>query len=164
MTLQNGTDGIRLCAAPVKEIANLRGGTHAWQDKEVKADGEWKTPLSGQAFDIEIELEPSSQAVCTLSLFGMALTYDAAQGTLTGEKIKAHVPRVEGQVAIRLLVDRASIELFADNGRVYAPMGHLQNAKAADLTVAAKGGAVVVSSLRVHELKSALPVELTPAK
>jgi fructan beta-fructosidase len=58
---------------------------------------------------------------------------------------------------LRILVDRTSIETFADDGRVSLTSCFLPKAEAKPLSFVVKGGGATIRSLVVHELKSAWP-------
>ena len=61
---------------------------------------------------------------------------------------------MDGKICLRLLVDRLSVEIFANNGYVYMPMRHIQDKEAGGVSVFAKGGKAVLSGVTVHEIAS----------
>jgi fructan beta-fructosidase len=62
---------------------------------------------------------------------------------------------LNGKIRIRFLLDRASIEIFANDGRVYMPMAVIPKDEDRSIAVFAKGGGAKVTGLTVHTLKSA---------
>jgi fructan beta-fructosidase len=69
-------------------------------------------------------------------------------------KNEAKLKPVDGKIQLRLLVDKVSIEIFANNGRVYMPMRALPTGTAKGLQVFTKGGKTKLNSLKVREVKS----------
>jgi sucrose-6-phosphate hydrolase SacC (GH32 family) len=67
------------------------------------------------------------------------------------------VALADGVLRLRLLVDRTSIETFADDGRVALSGCFLPPANNKSLEVFSERGAVTIRSLRVTELKPAVP-------
>ena len=61
----------------------------------------------------------------------------------------------DGSPTLRLLVDRTSLEIFADGGAVYMPMAVIFPADNRRVSIAARGGEARIDALTIHELKSA---------
>jgi sucrose-6-phosphate hydrolase SacC (GH32 family) len=53
------------------------------------------------------------------------------------------------------MVDRASVDIFGNDGRLYMPMGVIVPPDKLSLEVYARGGTAKIHALQVHELKSA---------
>ena len=70
------------------------------------------------AFDLALELTPAKGGESRLRVRGLDITYDAAKGTLTCGRVTAPLKPRDGRVSLRVLVDRGSVELFADGGAV----------------------------------------------
>jgi sucrose-6-phosphate hydrolase SacC (GH32 family) len=60
----------------------------------------------------------------------------------------------KGRIHLEILVDRTSIEIYANGGRVYMPMGATAPQGKRSVEVYAKGGAGRIVSLAVHKLRS----------
>ncbi|RXM21859.1 hypothetical protein EO238_26845 [Citrobacter sp. AAK_AS5] len=65
----------------------------------------------------------------------------------------------DGRLHLRILVDRLSIEIFGQHGRVYMPMANLFADSERALGVQVDGGAARAVSLNVRELDSAWDTE-----
>ena len=91
----------------------------------------------------------------TLSSRGVPIVYDAAKKTLAcGDKSAPLVPE-SGKVSLQILVDRGSIEVFGNNGRVAISHGVIPPEGNRTLSFSTTGSATKVRALVVHELKSA---------
>jgi sucrose-6-phosphate hydrolase SacC (GH32 family) len=58
-------------------------------------------------------------------------------------------------VRLQVLVDRGSVEVFGNEGRVALSVGVLLPAAERQVAVFARGGEAKVAALEVHELRSA---------
>ncbi|MEN6424324.1 MAG: GH32 C-terminal domain-containing protein, partial [Phycisphaerales bacterium] len=63
----------------------------------------------------------------------------------------------DGVIRLELLVDRTSIEVFANDGQVYMPMAVTGPQDSQSLRILATGGPGKVESLESHRLRSAWP-------
>ena len=68
---------------------------------------------------------------------------------------QAPLPLVDGRVQLEILVDRLSIEIFGNAGRIYMPMGMVLDVDNKSLGISAQGGTATIQSITVHEMKSA---------
>ena len=67
---------------------------------------------------------------------------------------EAKLEPVNGKIQLRILVDRVSTEIFANNGEIYMPMRTLPKDAVKGLQVFTNGGNTKVNSLKVREVKS----------
>ena len=58
------------------------------------------------------------------------------------------------KIRLELLVDRTSIEIFGNDGRIYMPMGVILADNSKSLEIFTKGGNTKVKFLEVYELCS----------
>jgi sucrose-6-phosphate hydrolase SacC (GH32 family) len=82
--------------------------------------------------------------------------YDAKERGLISGESSARLEPNGGRIQLRILVDRTSIETFANNGEVYMPQDALPEDGQASgtLELFAEGGAAKMKSLAVRELES----------
>jgi fructan beta-fructosidase len=169
LTLHETQDGPRLRARPVDALDTLR------EPKPVAERaflGEvWRSdPKTGQirkviaehldAFDVELTLKLESVANAakpgvTFSLRGTELSYDVSKKTLTCKGVSAPVALKDGNLVLRILVDRGSVEVFADGGRVAMSIAAIPAEKNTKLEVTATGVDIFVDALKVYAMQSA---------
>jgi fructan beta-fructosidase len=156
LTLRGTADGPRLFRNPVREIDLLHGVEYRWTDSVLKPGGDLLAPVSGELFDIRADIEIDDATEVGLTVRGEPITYD-----VKGKKLSAlgdaPLSLADGHLRLTLLVDRTSIETFADGGRVSLTSCFLPNENAVGLSLFAKGGTARVRSLVVYELKPAWP-------
>jgi sucrose-6-phosphate hydrolase SacC (GH32 family) len=138
LKLRQTSEGLRLSATPVDEFKKLRG----------------RSIHLGQPGTDELEIEATfaGDQPFELNLHGALVRYSPENRELSCLGKKAHVS-ASGQVQVRALVDRVSIDLFINKGEVYMPMGFIPKAGDRTVSVSERGR----KSLQMWELKSAVP-------
>ena len=149
LTLHSTPNGLRIFRQPISEIALLHRGQDTWRDRVLK-DGEL-LPLepSGQLFDIKAEVNIPSGAHLIFNLRGVQV--DLTSKTVASGSNPA---MVAGRIkTLEILVDRASIETFVNEGEISSTRFVLPDEEG--LSVKAEGGTVAIQSLEVYPLNSA---------
>lgn len=155
LSLRMTQDGPRLFAWPVREIETLYKESTDMPDMELR-DASHRLDYKGNGLmDINLVFQNDSAAEFGAIVRGLTVVYDARAGELRCGDKTAPLANLGGRIELRMLVDRLSTEIFANNGQVYMPMRHLQEGNAVDLEVFAKGGEAVVTGITVNELSSA---------
>lgn len=162
--------GDRLTAEPAEEIKKLRGAEYTATESTfpskdgnvsflffpsmVKVAGRLVDFSTGPAFDLECELDISTVASAGFKLHGTPLIYDVKKGTLTCKNVTA-VVKPEGKLLkLRILVDRGSIEVFADGGKVAMSIAAIPVEKSPELEVVGQGGDLKLKNFRVSRIES----------
>jgi sucrose-6-phosphate hydrolase SacC (GH32 family) len=154
LTLRHLPEGVRLCSQPVQEVEHIRNTTHAWQGWELGPGHTALPGVDGELLDIEAEFHVSGLGRCGLSVRGIPIIYDAASQVLSCQTRTARVPPVKGAVRLRVLVDRASVEVFANDGEVALPIGVLLDEAERAVWVLVEDEPVQIDSLTVYGLSS----------
>jgi fructan beta-fructosidase len=155
LTLRMTGDGLRLLANPVTEFASLRVKSHHIPPQPLDPGQNPLAAVRGELLDLTAELAVGDAAEVGFNLRGVTVSYDAKKQELSCKGNKAALQPVDGRIRLRLMVDRTSIDIFGNDGRLYMPMGVLVPADNLSLEVYAKGGSGKVAALEVHELRSA---------
>ncbi|MBI5095914.1 MAG: glycoside hydrolase family 32 protein [Candidatus Hydrogenedentes bacterium] len=153
LTLRSTPSGPRLHAWPVREIASLYSGACEKSNFELKPGENPLADVRGELFDVSVVFAANTAESVTLSIRGVPITYNVAGKTLTCGPKSAPLAPVNGRVALRVIVDRASIEIFADEGALYMPMGMVLSGDA-PLSLSTQNGSPHVEKVSVHELRS----------
>ncbi|MDY3552272.1 GH32 C-terminal domain-containing protein [Gemmata sp. JC717] len=109
--------GPRLTARPVDELRSLRETAEPvarFKDTDAKEP----TVLAENLDAFEVICTASAGNPFVLDLRGTKLRYDPDKKSLTCNGVTAPVDAPAGNFLIHVLVDRGSVEVFADNGRV----------------------------------------------
>jgi len=155
LTLRSTEEGPRMFAEPVREIASLHGRKRQWKNETLRPGDNLLSGLSGELVHIRADLRPAGSAETGFVIRGVPVTYNVAKQELSCQKNKATLKPADGRIRLEILVDRTSIEIFGNDGRVYMPMGMIlaDNPKAFEIFT--KGGNTEVESLDVVRLRSA---------
>jgi sucrose-6-phosphate hydrolase SacC (GH32 family) len=157
LELRSTRNGARLFRTPVKEIETLHGDVKEWSDLTLKPGDNPLAGLAGDLFDIRAEIEPGDAQAFGFKCRGEPVTVALKERKLTCLGAAADLEPVKGRVQLQVLVDRTSLEVFGNDGRVSLTSCFLPKADNRSLEVFATGGAVKVVSLRVYPLRSAWP-------
>jgi fructan beta-fructosidase len=157
MRLRALPEGLRLCRLPVKEVETLRRTRHTWKDATLRTGENLLSGVHGDLFDIVATIEPGDAREIGFKIRGEHVRYLPADGKLTclgkTAEIKRDAPTAP--IKLRLLVDRTSIEVFANDGHVVMTSCFLPKPEDRTLALYAEGGTARASSLEVYELGSA---------
>jgi sucrose-6-phosphate hydrolase SacC (GH32 family) len=152
--LRRFPEGLRLCRMAAPEIATLHAQEHAWHDLVMQPGENPLADVTGELFDIRAEIEVGAQSVFEFTLRGQPISYSAAEQQITVLGKSAHVTPVDGRIQLQILVDRTSIEVFVNAGRISFTSCCLPDPDNRALEFNAASG-VKVRSMQVYELKSA---------
>ena len=169
LTLQTTPDGVRLVQQPVAELARLRGARRHIQTQSI-AEGTHSLVakgISGKALDIVAEFDQG-----TASEFGLLVRAGGNDATVIGidgatkqlfvdrshsgqtgfhptfaGRQTAPVTLDGRRVRLRILVDRSSVEVFADDGRVVLTDQVFPLGANTGVSLYAKGGVARLVSL-----------------
>ncbi len=161
LSLRTFPDGLRVCRQPVKELEALRAGEHTWQGQALGPGDDLLAGLAGDLFEIRAEIEPASAAEVGFKIRGATVKYTAADKKLSALSRQADLAAVDGRIKLQILVDRSSLEVFGNDGRVSMTSYFQPEPLDKRLAIFATGGAAKIHSLSVYELRSIWP---QPAK
>ncbi|MFT5131061.1 MAG: sucrose-6-phosphate hydrolase SacC (GH32 family), partial [Rhodothermales bacterium] len=171
--------GDRLYRNPVAEIAKLYAKTTTISDQTADSANAKLASLKPELIDLTLRF--AAKGDLTLHLRGLPIHYKAAEqefhftnaARVAGEKAaalkhrdpkkrnyrdtglrKTPAPTVDGAVTLRALVDRASLELFANDGQAAASFVVVPKASNRELRIEAAPN-TKIHNLIVNELNSA---------
>jgi len=157
LKLRRSGRALKLHSNPVREIETIQHEPRTWTGLDLKPGDNPLAELRGDLWDIQTEFDAGSAAEVGFEARGRTVVYKVmnpksarlvsgnSSVALTGEK----------RARIRILVDRSSIEVFANNGEIVMPSCFIPNSDDRSLKMFATGGSARVASLKVYKLKSA---------
>jgi sucrose-6-phosphate hydrolase SacC (GH32 family) len=155
LKLKRTADDLRLFNLPVKEIESLRKKTQYWKNATIKPGENLLSDIRGQYLDVRAEFEPGDAEQFGLRLRGEPILYSTKTKRLTtGVLGSAPLELENGILKLHLLLDRTSLEIFANDGRVSITGCFLPPDDNQFLETLAIGGAARLRSLDIHELNS----------
>jgi len=150
LTLRKTPDGIRMYAAPVKDIAKLRKKSHSAKPVDLADDSGTSLEVSGGLFEIRAEFAVGKARFVGLDIGGNGITYDVDAGKLNGAPMNPG----DGKVSMQVIVDRPMIEICGNDGAVYITNSRRKRGDVSAVRAFAKGGPARLIKLEVHELQS----------
>jgi fructan beta-fructosidase len=154
LTLRSKDEGIRMFAVPVAELATLRLRKIALEDQDPSSIAKSLTGIFGDFFEIRAIADVAGDAVLTLTVRGVPIIYDVAKKTLTcGDKTAPLAPESD-RLTLQILVDRGSIEIFGNDGRVAISHGVIPQRGVRPISASVSGQSARFRLFEVNELKS----------
>jgi sucrose-6-phosphate hydrolase SacC (GH32 family) len=150
--LRATSQGPRLTIQPVDEVRSLRGKQLPTPVALSQVIADVVESDSGR-FDIEAEASIQRTGWVNFKVNGVSIRYDAGTQTLTGLDKSAPLALTSDQLRLRILVDRASVEIFAQGGLVYMPLFTLPRAESKEMIFSSSSDATF-ESLKVWPVRS----------
>ena len=155
LTLRTTPDGIRMFREPVKEIKNIHKSKLSWENQALSPNKNPLSDVSGELFHIQAEIEIGNAKELGFNIRGEKVQYNATEKQLSCLGKSARLDAVDGKIKLEILVDRSSIEVFGNDGRISLSSCFLPDQENARLSVYASDGGTNIVSMNVYELKSA---------
>lgn len=160
-----------LATAPARELEILRETTWQAERRPLPPGPALPAELTGELLDVEAVIELGAADTAGMVVRGLSAWYDRRTGWLFNGSHGGHLAPGLDAVSLRVLVDRASVELFAgpagpgsggpgaDGGAAPVMLATGAVLPPAEQTVRffASGGAAVLRRARVSRLRSAWP-------
>ncbi len=155
LTLRTGEHGLRLFAQPVRELSSLRRAKREETEITIAPGVDPLHTLKGDLFEINVDFSPGQSEAVGLNLRGTQLLYDALRKELVCRDVRAPLSPRDGRVRLQVLLDRGSIEVFGNDGRVAMSVAAIPEVSNRSIGIFQRGAPARVHSLVVHELSSA---------
>ncbi len=154
LSLRTTPAGVRLCPEPVAEIESLYQQSWAWQNETVAPGSDLTSAVNGECLRIQAVLQPKGASSFSFIIGNVPVTYDFAAAQLSCSGQSATVSLSNDKVKLDIIVDRMSLEIFADDGQVYMPVKANLTAVPDTLKLDSVGGNTQVVELTVNRLSS----------
>lgn len=155
LTLRDTPDGKRLFAEPVPELTKLREDKRTIGQRTI-SPGE--NPLDGwgpRQADIEAVITNQSATRWLFDLRGLIVSYESATRKLKVGTHEVVLPGNDQRVELRILVDRGSVEVFAQQGALAFSVAHRPKSPSESFRFQCEGGQVKWESGECYKLASA---------
>ena len=145
---------VRLCRVPIKEIEQLHGKRHAWNETILGPGNNLLSDITGDTFDVRAEIEPGNAAQVVFNVRGTEIVYDAKEQKLSCLGKSAVLEPIAGKIKLQILIDRASIEIFGNDGLVTMFYIVWPDPGNKTLALSSSGGEAQIVSMDVYEIAS----------
>lgn len=160
MELRTTPDGVKLFRWPIKEIESLYTKRHEFTNRPVAELADALRGIDTDLIDASIEFDPKKTGDVEWSLRGLKVSYDADKQQFIYQGSRLAAPMVNDKVKLRVLVDRGSVELFANDGAAVATHFALPDPENRSISLSGNGSV----SLVINELKSSWPQQTAKEK
>jgi sucrose-6-phosphate hydrolase SacC (GH32 family) len=116
LSLYKTPDGYRLRCLPVAEIESLRGKKHSFRDQWLIPGQNPAKEINHDLLDIDATILTGPSGTFGFNLLGMEIGYDIGNKKMSAFGKSADLVPVDGKLEFRILLDRTSIEIFANDG------------------------------------------------
>lgn len=154
LALRRTAEGLRLRRTPVAELSVISSEPIFNEGLTLKPGMNPLAEFNSGFYDIQLAFAPASATAIGLRLDGQDIRYAFAAETLSSAGVATHLGPDNGEIELRLLADRTSLEVFGNRGAVSLSSCFLPDANGKALELYAEGGPVVVKSLSVRTLAS----------
>ncbi len=165
LQLRTYPEGMRLLKQPIREIEQLQERPFEVKDKNV-IPGLDKNPIKrikGDCFRMKgvFQLKSVSSFGYVIradkSGNGTEIRYDATRNRLSCLGVTANLQPEDGKIKLDVLVDRSSVEVFANDGRVLISGTFAPKGDSGEYILYNTGGELYIEDLSIFPMKSVFP-------
>ncbi|MCC7519820.1 MAG: glycoside hydrolase family 32 protein [Verrucomicrobiae bacterium] len=153
LSLRTTPAGLRLFRMPVAEIERLRVASDSVSGRMLHTGEELQIGRCGDLFDIVAEIEASPDAAFSLRLHEVHIACSGGVIRCLGKEAAVH--STDNVIRLRVLLDRTSVEIFANGGEIGMSSCLLPAERETTVRCCAERGSVQVRNIAVHHLTSA---------
>ena len=153
LSLRTTKEGIRMFTEPVKEIELLHSKEWKKENLVIEPNTNPVSGIEGELFHIKGDFKVSKNAQIGFKIHGLEVLFDAAKGELTCLDKKAECQPEGGKIYFEIIVDRNTVEIFCNHGRIYIPIAR-DLTKGYGLELICRNEKVIAENLQIFELKS----------
>lgn len=154
LTLKTINGEVRLCRNPVDGIKQLRYEPHFLKDATINPGDNPLADLDGDLLEIITEIDLAKSEGFGFKIRGENLLYSAKDQQLTFMGNQAKVVPADGKIKLRFIIDRSSIEIFANKGEVTFSNIFYPDPSDMNLELYSKGGSLTLISMEAYRLSS----------
>lgn len=154
ITLKTINGELLLCRNPITGIKQLRYDPHLWKNIMVTPDDNPFAGLEGDVFEIMSEIEPGKASEFTFNIRGEKFIYSVRDQQLIFNGGKAKITIADQKIRLKFIIDRSSIEVFANQGEVSISKIFYPDPADMKLSLSASGGSIKINNLELYRLQS----------
>jgi len=153
LTLGKTSRGLRLCRNPVPAVKALHRESYVFFQKMLTPGQAFTLPQRFDTFDLIMNIEFAFPSVFVLRFHNQRISISATELNSFTKTIPIY-PESES-LRLRILVDRCSIEVFLDGGRISQSNCFVPDPLTTQIQFSTERKPVTIRSLEIHRLASA---------
>lgn len=154
LTLKTINGEVRLCRQPITGIKKLRNDGWFWEDTPVKSNENPLEQIDGDVFEIISEIDLGKAKEIVFGIRGEKAVYNVAEQQLHFMDNTAIVIPTENRIKLRLIIDRSSVEIFANQGEVSFAKYFYPDPSNMNLSLTSVGGEFRIDKMEIYRLES----------
>ena len=154
LKLLSTESGPRIHSWPIKEIELLYQETRSIRNIEAAKNPVILPTDKHDLLDMTFEIQVGKKSEFEISLRGILLNYNSEKLKLNCYERSATLKPDAGKIYLRVLLDRASIEIYADSGLVYIPISVVPEKNDLDCSLYIRRGKVTFKKIQISKLNS----------
>jgi fructan beta-fructosidase len=167
LSLKKFNNGLRLIREPVSEINLLHEKHYKWRNKNLipGINENMVKKLRGNCFHIRgvFDLKTADAFGFLFNAnkkqAGTELLYNVKRGTLTCLGSTIPIEPIDNKIYLEILIDRSSIEVFANNGRAVMSNCYTPDPDGDEVKLINTGGELLVEQLDIYSMNSIWPLQ-----
>ena len=121
LRLETTVDGVRLRAAPIRELAGLHRDAFALTDRVASKSDTVRIEAGSDLLHVRLTLDVGDAWETIVHVDGYELVYQTTSFLLDGHFVR---PTADGKLHLEIITDRTSAEVFANGGELYSVEAH----------------------------------------
>ena len=162
LSLKKFNTGLRLIREPVSEINLLHDKHYKWRNENLIPGINENLVKKVRGRSLHLRGVFNLKNVDSFGFLfgtnkkdaGTELLYNVKRGTLTCLGSTIPLEPIDNKIYLEVLIDRSSIEVFANNGRAVMSNLFTPNPEADEMKLVNTGGELLVEQLDIYEMKS----------
>lgn len=154
LTLRTTEEGVRVFSNPASEIMSIRAEHRVYPMKDLSTGSLWVNDIPWELYEVQVTFDFENANTIGVRIRGVEISYDVKTQMLSLGNYKVKVKPEKGKLRLRALLDRCSVDLFANDGRAYLMDSACPDNSKAALECYASGGQVTVKNIEFYRLNS----------
>jgi fructan beta-fructosidase len=154
LTLNTINNQILLCRNPINGIKQLRYDPQLWSNTSVKPGDNLLEKMDGDVFEIISEIDCGTASQIIFDIRGEKATYDVAKQQMDFMKSNSNVRSKNNAIKLRFIIDRNSVEIFANQGEVSVTRLFYPDPANKNLSLTSVGGDFKINKMELYRLES----------
>lgn len=154
LTLRSGRNGIRMYSEPIREISKLHKKSALWSEISLDRLNDHLAAITSDLLHLKMKIEIVEGIRFSLNFRGNEiLHYSMNHNTLNGEFYESDQTQ-ERTIYLEILIDKTSLEVFADHGKFSVIQELDVPTTNAALKLDDSGSKIKIHHFEIHELQS----------
>ena len=154
LTLRTVNNEIRLCRNPVTGIKKLRYDARYWSDLVVRPGENPLHDMDGDVFEIICNIDMADSKEIVFDIRGEKMVYTSEDQQIRFMGSASPIITSDNKLKLRLIIDRNSVEIFANKGEVSFTRLFYPNPANKNLSLTSGSGELRIETLEVYRLES----------